>query len=303
MIGGAGNSYIGLRATSSPSVRSTFVSNIFSVVTTYGFDGIDMDWEPFSPSSDGPVLISLLQALQAASVLPRSKYLYTMPVGVNNANFNDLVSSTFGRLAGYLDRLNIMTYEMNWVGDGWQSWHFAPIYGHTASTPSSVDNSVQALLSSGVPLRTIGIGSGFYGRFYENGRYLSGDFQHQDPPTIPAYVTGPYQSTATAVIRYDQSYSQIMKNFYLSSAYKWDSTAMASYLSFSTPKTFGNIRTTFVTYEDINSVTAKCNYIKQKGLGGLIMWEITQAYLASWKQGPPELVDPMMQAIRRGLLV
>ena len=311
MIGGAGDSVFGLRATATSTIRNTFVNNIYSLVQNIGFDGIDMDWEPFVPASDGPILTALMTAFQAAGVMPRSRYIYTMPVGINNANFNDMVDPIFGTLAStYFDRLNIMSYEMCGIWDGWKSWYFSPLYGQTPQTPSSIDNTVSALKSSGVPSHAIGIGAGFYGQAFENGKSVGGSFQHLSPPAIPAYVTGPYQSIATAAIRYTPTYSDIMRYIYQPSAYVWDATAKASYLTFSSPKTvniandgISNLETTYVTYDDVQSVTEKGNYIKSQGLGGLIIWTISGGFLAGWKTGPPSVTDPLMQAVKSVLIV
>jgi chitinase len=46
---------------------ATFVTNIMAVVTTYGYDGVDLDWEPFDPAtSDAADMTALAAALRTA---------------------------------------------------------------------------------------------------------------------------------------------------------------------------------------------------------------------------------------------
>jgi chitinase len=89
----------------------------------------------------------------------------------------------WGTLADYVDRINTMSYSMMWFGEGWESWHSSALYGNTPTTPSSIDNTVQALRIAGVPDAKIGVGIGFYGTAYENGYFTDGGqvFVHQDP--------------------------------------------------------------------------------------------------------------------------
>ena len=35
-----------------PSTRSTFINNVIQYCLTYGFDGVDLDWEPVSTATD-----------------------------------------------------------------------------------------------------------------------------------------------------------------------------------------------------------------------------------------------------------
>lgn len=297
MVGGAG-SVDGFLATSDPAVRAAFVANLKAFVEECGFDGIDLDWEPLGPS-DRASAFALLDALQAPGALPRSAYIYTVPVGWNNANFNDMADPFFGELSAYFDRVSTMSYSMLWLGDGWQSWHSSALYGETPTTPSSIANTVEALRAAGVPDAKIGIGVGFYGTAIENGRWSGGGFLHLDPPAIPSYVTAPGQDTDHAVSRYGDnwlSYSNIMRDMHSGTAYRWDAAARAPYLSFSSPALFlGDLKTTYLTYENEQSIAEKGSYVRSENLGGVIIWTISQGYLGDWKTEGE--LDPLMKAI------
>jgi len=306
MLGGSGG-VAGFQATSDPTVRGSFVGHLKAIVEEYGFDGIDMDWEPLSPSGDGPSMIALLQALQAPGVLPRSQYVYLLPVGWNNKNYDPMADPFYGVVSAYFDRVSTMSYSMLWVGGGWETWHSSALYGQTDNAPSSISDSVRALRQAGVPDAKIGIGIGFYGTSYENGRWDSsaGNYVHQNPPDIPFYVTAPHQTTDYTFSRYGDnalSYSNIMQYIYKTgTAYRWDDTARVPYLSWNNPARFdipgftSDMETTYLTYDDEASIAQKGAYVRQQNLGAVMIWTISQGYLGSWKSSGE--LDPLMKAV------
>jgi len=290
MFGGAG-SIDGFKATSDPAKRASVVAALKSLVLECGFDGVDMDWEPLDPDLDASTSLALVQALQAPTALPRSSYIYTLPVGWNNMNYNPMVHPFYGQIAQYFDRVSPMSYSMMWL-PGWESWHTGALQGETPLTPSSISNSVQALLADGIPASKIGIGIGFYGDAIEN-----------DPSTPPSqYVTGPHQATDHAMWRFGDnvfSYSNIMQSFYNGQRYRWDDAARVPYLSIANPVTVtipgaGDVRPTFITYDNEQSIAEKGSYVRRNGLGGVMIWAISEGYL-SWKTSGEK--DPLMKAI------
>jgi len=299
MVGGAG-SHTAFQATQNTAVRAAFVSNLTQMVGSYGFDGIDLDWEPISDSDRNDIL-ALSQALRTA--MPGK--IMTLPLGWSNINF-PLTDPFWGQLSQYFDRVNMMSYHMTWIGGGWESWHSSALYGETSTTPSSIDHTVSAYLASGIPGEKIGIGMGFFGEPYENGSWSGGVFVHK---TNPPYITEPGQSTAEAAIRVSDnwfSYSNIMRYIYDSTAREWDDTAKVPYLSFSTPfespwPTWPTppITTTYVTYEDEESIAEKGLYVHSEQLGGCIIWTISQGYL-DWL--PSGEKDPLMKAVKTAFL-
>jgi len=160
--------------------RATFVANLVDIVTRYGYDGLDLDWEPILPEDTTDVL-ALVSDLRAA--LPDA--ILTMPVGFENANLpSDL--SQYAQLAGDLDQINAMTYGMAGDYPGWKSWHSSALYHDDDATPTSVDVTVNAYLAAGVPAAKLGVGAGFYGLCYS-------------PP-----VTGPLQRLGTSTVIADE---------------------------------------------------------------------------------------------------
>jgi chitinase len=306
MVGGAGSdNYNGFRATQDPVIRTAFVNNLLEIVNTYGFDGIDLDWEPIVISSDPnlddrPILSALAEAIRAA--MPDK--IMTIPLGSNNRNFDNMKNPYYGQLSHYFDRVNMMSYQMNWTQAGWESWHSSPLFGETPSTPTSIDNTMKAYLAAGIPKEKIGIGVGFYGQPYEQGSWQPNAFVHT---TSGPYISQPHQNTDNAWIRFSDnevSYSNIMRYYYEETAYHWDDVAKVPYLSWSEPKwitgappSWANepMKTGYVTYDNEASITEKGWYVKQQGLGGIIIWTISQGYL-KWQTSGEK--DPLMKAMK-----
>jgi chitinase len=275
-LGGSSSQSTWQGSTSSAN-RAKFESNLKNLVTSYGFDGLDLDWEPFD-AGDHAALQALVVDLRAQ----QPGILITMPVGCENNNSpSDL--SFFGMLARSLDRINLMSYGLSGAWQGWKSWHSSPLHWNSdTSTPIAIDSSVDDYLKAGVPPAKLGMGSGFYGECYSS------------PVTAPDQALG-----GSTVVASDgtMSYANIMSGYYSSSAAKWDTGAMVPYLSFASPH--GSQGCTYVSYEDAQAIAAKGAYAKSTGLGGIIIWTINEGYIASAAAGQR---SPLLQAMKTAFL-
>ncbi|MFI5041836.1 MAG: glycoside hydrolase family 18 protein, partial [Acidimicrobiales bacterium] len=275
-LGGAG-SEAAWQGSTATAQRATFVTNVKNLVQTYGFDGVDLDWEPFA-AADHAALQALVGDLRAQ--LPG--VIITMPVGCQNNNSPDDLSF-FGTLAASVDRLNLMSYGLSGAWQGWKSWHSSPLHWNgDTSTPIAIDSSVDDYLAAGVPPGKLGIGSGFYGECY----------------TLP--VMAPDQALGGATVAASDgtmSYANILSGYYASSAYHWDTGAMVPYLSFASAH--GSQGCTYVTYEDAQAIAAKGAYSKSNGLGGVIIWTINEGYVASAAAGQR---SPLLEAMKTAFL-
>lgn len=255
--------------------RATFVANLVDIVARYGYDGLDLDWEPILPADTGDVL-ALVSELRAA--LPDA--ILTMPVGFENANLpSDL--SLYAQLSNSLDQINAMTYGMAGDYPGWRSWHSSALYQSDSATPTSVDVTVNAYLAAGVPAEKLGVGAGFYGLCYS-------------PP-----VTGPLQRLGTSTViadDYELTWTNIVTTYDIDGAGNWDALAHAPYLSFETAS--APLGCSYISYEDEQSLTDKAAYIVARKLGGIIIWTINQGYLPA---APTGVRNPLLRALRKAL--
>lgn len=253
MVGGAGE-HAGWVGAASAGHRAAFVQALLAAMDDYGYDGVDLDWEPIEAADEAP-LRALVTALRAA----RPGMIITMPLGWVNANFPD-VSGVYAQLAPDLDQLNLMSYGMADGWEGWSSWHSSALAGHGGTTPSSVATSLAAYVAGGVPAARLGAGIGFYGSCWTG-------------------VTAPGQApNGGGVVASDNemSFAAIMDTYFQPAAFHYDTTAEAPYLAWAGGH--GPRGCTFLSYEDERSIAAKGAFVRDHGYGGAMIWTINQGY-------------------------
>ncbi len=271
MVGGAGERG-GWVGAASDANRARFVQNLLTTMDRLGFDGIDLDWEPVE-QADKPLLLALARQLRSA----RPGMLLTFPIGWQNSNAGS-ADAWYATLAQSLDQVNVMSYDMAGAWDGWASWHNSALTGHGADHPSSVASSLSMLAAAGIPKAKLGMGIAFYGMAWRN---VTGPLQR---------ISGP--SDFKASDNY-VTYAYVMKH-YTDAAYRWDTSAQASYLSFSTPVD-GDVR--FISYESPQAIAAKGQYARDQGYGGTIIWTVNQGCT-----NPTTGVNPLLDAVKAAFL-
>ncbi len=233
----------------------TFVANLVAFVKTRGYDGVDIDWEPFGVS-DTTQWEALIIALRAA--LP-SPYLITVTTGW----YNPAVYSAYASIQNYVDQINIMTYDFSWASPGYNTWYAAPVYSW-GTIPSngqpnvSCDGLVKAMEAAGIQASKIGIGSEPGGQLWMG---CTGPNQSISGVTVKGDVPL-YASTGTP---------SVMSTYYNPAYYHWDSVAQCAYLSNPT-------QNWFLSYDDTTALAAKLAYVKSSGIGGIIIYEIGMSY-------------------------
>jgi chitinase len=266
MIGGAGqrDNLVGATA---PATVNTTVTNLLATLDALGYDGLDVDWEPFY-DSDKPQILALLQKLRAA----RPGLVLSFPIGWSNAF--DGTGAWYATVAPLVDQLNIMSYEMAGNWGGWQSWHQAALTGEGGTHPTSIAVVVSKYRSWGIPAAKLGVGLGFYGSCWRG-------------------PTAPLQSPGSGVVASDNtmSYANIVASYAPKGTYAWDATAKAGYLSFAAAT--GPAGCTMISYEDERSIAEKGAYVQSQGLGGAMIWTIGQGHLSN---APVDKRDPLLRA-------
>lgn len=277
MIGGAG-SITGWQGAASSANRAGFVNHLLSTMDSIGADGLDLDWEPLD-TPDYANFGALAQALRST----RPNIVLTVPVGWVNSNSQTPATADpfFGSIAPLFDRIDVMSYDMEWPADGWKSWFTSALHGESATTPSSIDSSVDFYLASGVPRGKLGIGIGFYGQCWKN-------------------VTGPRQTIGGSASRNNDdntfTYHNIMTQYYSLANYHYDATSEMPYLGSSSA--FGPGKCNFLSYENAQSVTAKGDYVNRNGLAGTIIWTIGEGYVPEQVGQENALLDAVNAAFK-----
>ncbi|MCX7772110.1 MAG: glycosyl hydrolase family 18 protein, partial [Clostridia bacterium] len=157
------------------------------------------------------------------------------------------------KLSQYVDFANIMAYDIHGNWDTYTDFN-APLYTSTDTSPQykwSVDASVNAWLNAGFPANKLVMGVPFYG--YKYSLTTTGN-------------NGLYQTYSSGS---SVSYATIAANYLNAAGYVryFHSQSMVPWL-------FNG--STFMSYEDTQSIGYKAQYIKTKGLAGGMMWELSQ---------------------------
>ncbi len=278
---GGEDSARGFRGATTAANRSRFVTNLVKFVTSRGYDGVDVDWEPLDAADVGAysnLVNELRVALNAISPRP----LLIAAVGSQPA--------LFASLQNRFDQINLMTYSFSGPYSGWVTWFNAPIYDGGYRFPAtgelvpSTDGVVSNFLAHGVAASKLGIGISFYGCTWSggSGTFTGGAALPRQSWKVPPQVT-------------DIAYSTIMSTYYRPELYFWDTNAQSAYLSIDQPV---SVNDKFISYDDPTACRAKVAYANHKGLGGLIIWELGGGYCADQPAGRRDL---LLQSVKQAL--
>ena len=136
-VGGASTETDFLSATT-PANLGPFVTNIVNFMSAYGYDGVDLDWEPFD-SSDTAQYTNLVNALRAALNGFGTHLLLTVAAPAY-PEYGDSPTAEFSMLASVqvqFDQINMETYDLSGPYEGWVTWYNSPIYDGGYTFPSA----------------------------------------------------------------------------------------------------------------------------------------------------------------------
>ncbi|MGU3470646.1 glycoside hydrolase family 18 protein [Paenibacillus sp. D51F] len=239
--------------------RMRFAASAARIAVKYGFDGIDLDWEypcygqaGIASSPDDKANFTLLlketrTALDRSGEAAGRRYLLTIAAGADQYYVD---GTEMDKAHIYLDFVQLMTYDMR---GGFQTLtgHHANLFTSTGDLfRISADASATIFMKAGVPPEKLVLGAAFYSRMWK------GVPDRNDGYLQMAASSGGYGPDYTAL---ESDY--IGKNGFIR---HWDDEAKAPYL-------FDG--STFISYEDAESLQNKARYVKEKGLAGIMFWE------------------------------
>ena len=247
------------------SSRNRFGASAARFVRDYSLDGIDIDWEyPNHPGAgntyrpeDVHNFTLLLECVRkhidslAMAEGRKDKYLLTIATG---ASEHYAANTELGPLSEYLDFINIMTYDFH-HGGSTQTGHHANLWlsEWDAADGDATDKAVELHLKAGVPPEKLNIGIPFYGRIWRGVEPVNNGL-YREAETTGAGM--PYAEVLKALA--DPAFTRL-----------YDSSAASPFLWNATDSVF-------ISYEDEGSIAARMEYIRSKGLGGVMFWEYTE---------------------------
>jgi chitinase len=233
--------------------RLEFARSVKDLLAIYRVDGLDLDWEypaiegvpghPFKPE-DKQNFTALIEILRSTI---GGEYELSFAAG----GFRKFLveSIEWEKVVPLLDRVNLMTYDLV-GGYSTVTGHHTPLYS-TPSLPESTDNAVRFLDSIGVPKNKLVVGAAFYGRVWENVENVNNGLCQ----------SGKFKTS----VGHRNLEAYLMSNPGFTSY--WDTTAQARYY-------YNPSLRLFLTLDDPESITLKTLYAKERGLNGIMFWEL-----------------------------
>jgi chitinase len=241
--------------------RAVFIDSVVAFIRKYQLDGLDIDWEypgmtgignPFRPQ-DKQHYTALLKELRKRFGREEQELHRPLLLSVATGASAEFLAHTQMRKVGkYVDTVNLMSYDYYEPDADKVAGHHAPLFTNPADPKHvSGQDSVTAYLAAGVPARKIVLGVPFYGHAWAQvsstnfGLYQSG---------VPAHIPTDYRDLLP-LLQPDSGY-----------VCHWDAQAAVPFL-------YNPGAATFVSYEDPQSLAAKCQFVLAHHLGGIMFWD------------------------------
>lgn len=231
--------------------RRAFAASCRRICDEHALDGVDIDWE--YPCNDSAGI----------DADPRDRENFTLLLRALRDAFRDRIVSIaagaldhfvrdteMARAHGPLDYVQLMTYDMRSGFCSEAGHHTAPFPSEKGDPRVCMSSTVEAFHAAGVPYEKMIVGAAFYARRWGG---------------VPDTDHGMFMPAGT-VGQGGPDYGVLAADYIGKNGWTryWDESAQAPWLCRD-----GEL----ISYDDELSIAAKCRYLLEKGLLGIMYWE------------------------------
>ncbi|HUX44938.1 MAG TPA: glycoside hydrolase family 18 protein [Terracidiphilus sp.] len=257
--------------------RNVFADSVMAFLQRYQLDGLDVDWEYPGMRGAGHkfrkedrenftlLLRALRERFKKESERTHHRLYLTIAAGASD---EFLQHTEMDKVQALVDAVNLMAYDYYEAGSDETTGNHAPLFTDPHDPKGvSADASVQAFERAGVPPEKLVLGVPFYGRMWG------------DVPDVNHGLFQPGKTVADAYAPYTRIAGSLLGHGFVR---YWDASSSVPYL-------YNAEQHVFVSYEDPESLAAKCKYVRKRGLGGVMFWsysdDATGALLGALDRG------------------
>jgi chitinase len=237
--------------------RRKFARSCARLMRTFDLDGIDIDWEFPGYAGEGRNIFrpedkqnytllfkALRSGLDSLSATTQKRYQLTAAVDGLAPHF--LPHSEMDKVALYADYICLMTYNFNTKQLAGGHYLFAP---NDWDPQATAYGAVTAFVNVGVPMQKLVLGAGFFPAAFQ---METTDPKNRKYRSRPLFKGGLVKVNRMA---------------------GHDGFLVYRAAEDPAPYVFNTQRKMRIAYEDTASVKAKCTYIRQQGLAGIMYWD------------------------------
>ncbi|KAJ7125147.1 glycoside hydrolase family 18 protein [Mycena epipterygia] len=287
--------------------RSTFVSTLSSVVSQYGLDGIDIDWEypnsggagnAYGPS-DAANFLLLLKALRTS--LGPSKIISAAVTDLPWLGSNGSPLTDVSAYAAQLTYANLMNYDINggWSNAPGPNAPLGNLCGKSSQPAYSAQAAFKQWTAAKFPASKLLLGLPLYGYVFNSTKTTLASF------TLPEITEATAESDAGAAVYVEpleSSESEVSTEATANLTKWWGQAIPFNSLVSSgalvkqadgtyeagagfkkawddcsdTPFLYNTAQKTVVSYDDTHSLADKASFAKSKAMGGCFTWSLDQ---------------------------
>ncbi|GAA5842063.1 hypothetical protein JCM9279_002772 [Rhodotorula babjevae] len=286
-VGGWSGSVYFSDLVSTSKKRAAFANTIKTWMRTYGFKGVDLDWEFIGRQGAGNNIVSPSDSANYLSFLSKLRstlgidmYISAAVPAAGITGPSGGILTDVSKFAAYFDWIQLMTYD--YYG-AWSSTTGAnsPLYTCDAGS-DSIDATVKRWVAAGFPACQIVLGVPSYSQRWKTAK------TSLKTTVYNGVSTRSFQALAATGQPDNLGWStkELVAQKLLSKDLKKGASNYTRYFDECTKTPFlfnpaGN-RKLFITYEDDQSWAAKGAYAKANGLAGVAVYESTGALDPMW---------------------